>query len=1131
MYKGKRIVILLLFFIFPVVSVHPVLASQAATSPTTTFVFVPYDRIGGPQLGPEQSVLLPYAEFLRLKDAAATRPEAPEFRPLASISRSSFNGVIEGDVARIDAEFVVETLAQPKDPLEIHLPFTGASVESVAIEGAQASVGPLSTGSGLRLFLRGGGRRVLRLRLAAPVRSEGAAKRLDFHVPRAAASSLSLRLADDVTLESVHEALPATVSPVDAGGVEIKASCGSRDRVLLVYRPRTEVTGAAAQTRIAVNQDYRLSVAARSVNARVRIDVSVLAGSAESVTVQMPPSVRLLSVSGSFVKDWQTPDKEGKATVALVRPVARPFDLTFDVQIESADSPTAKAPTAAESFGRPPVPLVVPELRVPGAARETGTIIVAPDSGLSVWPEEIAGLEAVSVPAERAAARAFRFAQPGWKLVLSRRPTPARVRADGIILYEVTEKLVRLKSRHRLAISDRGIFDITFQVPEKYELREAGPSELVSGFRQQGRQVAIIFRREQHGGCEVDLSFQRPREPSEGQIQIEPIEVIGADEDAGSVVLAMPLALRATERESDGLEAIDVRALLERLKPILSSDLSPVLGYRYFRPTFRALASVERRRTRLTCETARLASIMPSLMRIDTTLDYNVEFSATDEFQLLVPASAGEDVRFSGADIKEKIRTAPDQAAASTDTLTTWTVRLQRRVLGPYRLSVSFDTALPGTESGEVLRAFVPVVRATHVARETGFVAVSRGENLEVRVARTEGLEPRDVKELPPTLASASLGFRYFDPEKQSLELELIRHELESVLGGLIRRMHLDTVLNDQRRAVHEVFFEVQNNRQQYLELRLPEGMEIWSAFVRGVSVRPTIRQSDGARLVELTGSGATDKAFRVRMILRETLPGGALGTSGKLTFTPPEPINMPVLRTTWKLYLPRDYRYIWFGGTMRHETGGHVPWIEPAAESLLNDIPARMAGGIARPTLRPPQVQEPISYETAERQEEKSARLQGVALDIQIVREGLQFQFSKLSGVGSIEAHYWERKPLILLQGAVAILLLLLVLGAMGAARRLWIGIAVTALALIAASLTEGLAGRLLATAFASSGMALVLGLLAYAIVKVRSAGRRVVSGPQSGPPSPPPAERQDEPDVRADTPDEPRRTSEGTE
>ncbi|HUT23695.1 MAG TPA: hypothetical protein VM492_05085 [Sumerlaeia bacterium] len=1082
-----------------------------ASSPPASIVFVPYEKIAGPKLGAKDSVLLPYAEFLRLKNAAAGKPDSADFKPRASIVQSEFHGSVEGDVAKFDAEFIIEALARPEDALEVRLPFSGASVESAVLtKGAGASIGgPLGKEGGLSLFLRGEGERVLRIRLVAPLRSDGNAKRLDFRVPAAAASSLILQVGEEVTLQPVRGALPASVvalkegvSALKQGGSEIKAACGSRDRLLLAYRPKVEVTGAAAESRLAVSEEIRLSVSPRSTSAQVGVDVSVLAGRVDAIAFDLPASARLLGVSGPFVKDWRVADQNRRCDVSLAPALSEPFNLTLVLDLDRSASPTA----AVGALPR----LEVPEFRVVGAARESGRVLIVPDPGLSVWPEEIAGLETVSAKDGGAAARAFRFAQPGWRLVLSRRLTPARVLSDGLILYEVTEEFVRLKSEHRLKVSGRGIFGVTLQVPERFELREAAPSSLVSGYRQDGRLVEVNFRGEQLGDCALNLSLQRSRRrredrvSGESQIQLEPIGVVGADEDAGNVALAMPSALRAAELESSGLEATDVRTLQDRLRPLLSENVALVLGYRYFRPDFRGLTSIERQRTRLTCETARLVSVMPSLMRVNATLDYNVEFSATDEFHMLVPASAGEDVRFSGADIKEKTRTdpgagvgeeaqGPREARAPYEDLTTWTIRLQRRILGPYRLGVSLDMPLAGADSGEALNVLVPVVRATKVARETGYVGVSRGESLEVGVSKAEGLEPRDVKELPAELVSAFLGFRYFDPQKQLLELKLVRHELEGVLGALIRRMHVDTVLSDQREAVHEIFFEVQNNREPYLELRLPEGMQIWAAFVRGAPVRPTIRRSDGARLIELIKSEGWDKAFRLRLILRETLPGGDMGILGKLVFKPPEPINMDVLRLTWKLYLPAKYRYVSFGGTMRQDLKGAPSWIEPAAESLLNDLPASLAGGIAQPTRRPPQSRAPAQYGVEETEEEKRARLQGAALDIPIVREGSQFEFSMLSGIGFIETNYWRTKALILLQGAAWLALFALVAVAMWrqrqTERRFAVGAAATAVAFIAASLTEGLAGRLCATALVAAGAALALGLLAYAIARSRPA------------------------------------------
>ena len=1063
--------------------------SEKPASSPERFVFVPYEKTTGPQIGKQQSVLLPYAEFLRLKSAAEKRPLAAEFKPLASLSQSRYQGQTEGDLARLDAEFVIETLARPDDALEIHLPFQGASIESAAVDGEQASFGPLEQEMGLRVFLTGPGRRTVRLRLAAPIQSDGAVRRLDFRVPRAAASSLRLSLREDVVLEPAEGALPATISKSADGASTIDASAGSADRLLVVYRTRMEATGAAAETRIAVQQSIRFSVFAQSASARVTMKMEPLAGSARDVAVEIPKNARLLSVSGPFVKDWSAPDAQGKTTVALVREAREPFELALDLELPAPE---------------PNASLALPEFRVPQAVRESGEIVVVPDEGLSVWAEEIAGLESVSLSAgEKASARGFRFAQPGWRLALSRRPIPARIRSQGILLYEATEDLLRLKSRHHLSVSGRGIFALAFEVPEGFELSEAGPADLVSGYRQQGRRVEVNLQGEKLGSIAVDLRLQQPRRPAgkgpsarTREIALAPIQIVGAEEDSGHVALAAPLALRVSELKSSGLEAADVRQLQKDLEPLLSPELTPALAYRYFAPAFLAEASIEPQRTRLTCETALLVSITPSLMRLDAALNYNVEFSAIDEFQFLVPAAAGEDVQIRGADIKEKKRAAP----APNDALTTWTIRLQRRVIGPYALSVSFDSPLPGAESGKPLRVAVPTVSAANVARETGYIAVARGENLEVRVAKAEELERRDVKELPASLSSASLGFRYFDPRRRALELELVRHELESVLGALIRRLHIETVLNDQREAVHEAIFEIQNNREQYLELKLPEGMQIWSAFVRGAPTPSTTRQSDGAKLIELTKSESLDSAFRVRLYLRQTLPGGDMGRRGRIDLAPIRPLNIPVLRTTWKLYLPEDYRYIKFSGSMEYDPGDRPPWIEPAAEKLLNDFPAEMAGGIAQPTLNPPQEKPSLAYETTETEQEKRVRLGASALEIPIVRKGLRFEFSKLSGVGDIQVHYWKRKPLLLTQGAVGLILFAVLIASMGIGKRLWIGLAATLVCFIGASLTDGMAGRLLATAFLSSAAAAVLICVVYIFVK-----HPTIRMKAAAPPSPP--------------------------
>ena len=112
------------------------------------------------------------------------------------------------------------------------------------------------------------------------------------------------------------------------------------------------------------------------------------------------------------------------------------------------------------------------------------------------------------------------------------------------------------------------------------------------------------------------------------------------------------------------------------------------------------------------------------------------------------------------------------------------------------------------------------------------------------------------------------------------------------------------------------------NTTEQLLEIRLPEGAELWTARVAGEPVKPT-------RL-----PGATDRR-RVRIPLIKTAPGDlsydvvlkyggkmpALGTLGNVKFPLVHCENIRPDLSQVRLYVPEKYRWFDFGGTMRRVT------------------------------------------------------------------------------------------------------------------------------------------------------------------------------------------------------------------
>src|SRR5262245_19098111 len=108
-------------------------------------------------------------------------------------------------------------MARAKDELEVLLPFERAAIERITVDGAGATPAPVESGSGVRVSMRGPGRRLVSLRLITPIETDAAVRKISFRIPRAAASSLSLDVPDDTILEQDKGAVPATLENASDG--------------------------------------------------------------------------------------------------------------------------------------------------------------------------------------------------------------------------------------------------------------------------------------------------------------------------------------------------------------------------------------------------------------------------------------------------------------------------------------------------------------------------------------------------------------------------------------------------------------------------------------------------------------------------------------------------------------------------------------------------------------------------------------------------------------------------------------------------------------------------------------------------------------------------------------------------
>jgi hypothetical protein len=128
-----------------------------------------------------------------------------------------------------------------------------------------------------------------------------------------------------------------------------------------------------------------------------------------------------------------------------------------------------------------------------------------------------------------------------------------------------------------------------------------------------------------------------------------------------------------------------------------------------------------------------------------------------------------------------------------------------------------------------------------------------------------------------------------------------------------------------------EMSLSVRNNGRQFLEIALPAGAKVWSAFVAGQPVRPSLR--DGRLLLPIQSSSADDGTMAVDLTYVGTnlFPHGR----GNIGFASPR-FDVPLKNARWEVYLPPDYDYHDFSGTMTREIAP-APEASSSSFSLLD--------------------------------------------------------------------------------------------------------------------------------------------------------------------------------------------------
>jgi hypothetical protein len=301
-------------------------------------------------------VVLPVSEYTALKRAASPAEPEPVEPPVeATLSRIDYDLKVDGDLATGEARLTVDVIKNGW--VRVAMP-DGLMVRDAQLDGRPVNLVMNTTDKGpgrADLLLSKTGRSVLTLKIVAPVTTVAGTDILHLPVSNSAVSHAIVELARQGVDVRITGGLLLEHSE-SANGSRWVANGRGGEPLTFGWRRKVDDARTSQPLRLrgSVTQLVGLGEDATQVNAEIQVDV--VQGLANEVSVQLPKEITVNQVSGAMVADWDVANNELKVT--FIEPVSNTARFTLTGELKMAREGN----------------LDIPLLRLPSAERETGGV-------------------------------------------------------------------------------------------------------------------------------------------------------------------------------------------------------------------------------------------------------------------------------------------------------------------------------------------------------------------------------------------------------------------------------------------------------------------------------------------------------------------------------------------------------------------------------------------------------------------------------------------------------------------------------------------------------------------------------------------------------------------------------------
>ena len=734
-------------------------------------------------------------------------------------------------------------------------------------------------------------------------------------------------------LESTEEAANQTTHT---------ATLAAATQLDLHWKPRVKQAQEIAATVFARNASL-ISFQRGLVRTRTQIDYNVTQGELRRARVQLPASHKLMRVTATDGSPWFVEEIDGNniLVVDLTKPANQAWQLTLETE---------------NALAAPPVMQAVQVPKVLDVKRENGLLglLGQDDLSVSVDPAQTNGLtkknveEFTKVVPKTAPTSVFSYLNT-YTLNAGVAAVLPQVEAVAKHHFHVGSDVLNLTTHVDYNIKKTGIFQLALALPDGFQVNRVHGANIARTNHVDGRlELTLSQRTLGFYGLRVDLQKLQPLAES---IPVTGVHPLGTEKITGYLAVGAEPGLELKAEDVQNIAEIPSNELPSRSPnapghafgaPVVTMPAT-VLAFRHITPmpgdTLGWSLNVvpEQLDPWIRAEVTNHLNVRQSHISGLTKIRYEIVNAPTRQFVIRVPEKF-RNVQFVGANLRSQDQDADDSEL--------WTVTLQNKTMGTYTLTLAWDWAdwameiNPDQESSKPFTFTGPRVQGTQmpqgqedqavdpqVERETGYLTVTITDKTPLQIERTtvegsgETIKPLDPANLPEHCQLSNppvLAYQYLRPG-YSLPLKVNRFLDHSVLRTLIQSAHFVSSVGEDGQMLTQATLQILNNGGQFLQLNLPNKNDrIWSAFIGGRAVLPTKNASGGYSLPLEQSTG--NIPFTLEFTYRSGGTGAFPKAAGSMTMLSPS-FDVPLQDAHWQMFLPVDYRYRKFTGTMTRAT------------------------------------------------------------------------------------------------------------------------------------------------------------------------------------------------------------------